>query len=153
MHQKTGESAEQIAERKRQAAWGAWLDVPFDPAAAAAAAAESEGEEEEGEDGQQLDAAETAAAAAAAMMQLGSRRAQQQQEQQQAGLPEGAGSAVLLYAALRWHVLASRFAAAVQVGGHRILPGGGLTEGQHQLRLCGCSGGGRCWSARRGETT
>lgn len=115
VHQKTGESAEAIAERKRQAAWGAWLDVPFNPAAAAAAAAEeeaAEGEEEEG--------AEPAAAAACLQLQ----RQQGGTAAAAATLPEGAGGALLLHAALRWHTLASRFCAAVQVGRDGCVRGG-----------------------------
>lgn len=98
VHQKTGESAEQIAERKRQAAWGAWLDVPFNPAV------EEEEEEEK----------EAEPAAAAALLQP--RRLSGGNAAACAALPEGAGGALLLYAALRWHQLASRFCAAVQVG-------------------------------------
>lgn len=94
VHQKTGESAEQIGERKRQAAWGAWLDVPFDPTAA-----EEEREEAESEP----------AAAAACLQPLA-------QPAGGAALPDGAGGALLLHAALRWHLLTSRFCAAVQVG-------------------------------------
>ncbi|KAL4422435.1 hypothetical protein ABPG75_008632 [Micractinium tetrahymenae] len=97
VHQKTGESADQIAERKRQAAWGAWLDIPFDPAAAA--------EQEE-----EAEAAEPAAAAA----RLQPRRRSGGTAPRAAAVPEGAGGAALLYAALRWHLLASRFCAALQ---------------------------------------
>ncbi|KAL4436108.1 hypothetical protein ABPG77_005556 [Micractinium sp. CCAP 211/92] len=100
VHQKTGKSAEQIAERKRQAAWGAWLDVPFNPAAA---------EEEEEED----------AAAAAALLQP---RRHSSSDAARAALPDGAGGALLLYAALRWHLLASHFCAAVQQQQQSSLP-------------------------------
>lgn len=99
VHQRTGEGPEEIAARKRQAAWGAWLDVPFDPVAAAAAAAGSDAEGEEA-------AAEPAAAAAAVQLE---------QRRQGAAVPAGAGAAVLVYRALRWHLLSAAFCAAAKV--------------------------------------
>ena len=116
MHQKTGEEPEEIAARKRQAAWGAWLDIPFDAATAAAAVA---AREEEG-------AAAGEPAAAAAAVQVAPRRRRSSAAAAKAAaeaaaakaaraLPQGAGAAVLLYRALRWHLLAAAFCAAVKV--------------------------------------
>lgn len=120
VHQKTGEEPEEIAARKRQAAWGAWLDIPFDADTAAAAIAARE-EAEEG-------AAGEPAAAAAAVLQVAPRRrrssaaaaAKAAAESAAAAkvakaLPQGAGAAVLLYRALSWHLLAAAFCAAVKV--------------------------------------
>lgn len=98
MHRSTGETSEEIAARKRQAAWGAWLDVPFDAAAAAAA---RDVEREEGSE----------PAAAAATVQL----APPQRRRAAAAVPEGAGAALLVLVALRWHLLSAAFCTAVQV--------------------------------------
>ncbi|KAL4855053.1 Cell division cycle-associated 7-like protein [Chlorella vulgaris] len=98
VHQKTGEAPEEVAARKQAAAWGTWLDVPFDAEAAAAAGSGDEEEEEE-------EAVLPAAAAGAVQLE----------RRQQAAVPEGAGAAMLLFAALRWHLLATSFFAAAKV--------------------------------------
>lgn len=124
MHQRTGESAEAIAARKRGFDWGAWLDVPFEPVAAEAGAeleedseateseaatgsgseTETEDESEETENEEEEEAASPAAAAA--VVQLDAR-----------AVPRGAGATLLLYGALRWHALAAGFCAAAKVRG------------------------------------
>jgi hypothetical protein len=95
VHQKTGEAPEEVAARKQAAAWGAWLDVPFDAEATAAGSGEEEDEEA------------VLPAAAAGAVQL--------ERRQQAAVPEGAGAAMLLFAALRWNLLATSFFAAAKV--------------------------------------
>jgi hypothetical protein len=123
VHQRTGESAEAIAARKRGFDWGAWLDVPFEPVAAEAGAeleedseateseaATGDGSETETEDESERTENEeeeaASPAAAAAVVQLDAR-----------AVPRGAGATLLLYGALRWHALAAGFCAAAKVRG------------------------------------
>ena len=123
VHRSTGEGPEEIAGRKRAAAWGAWLDVPFDAEAAAAAreAAAAAGEEEEGAGGEPAAAAAAvqleggAAPAAAQPRRRSGRRSSAAKPAATAAVPEGAGATLLLWAALRWHLLSSAFCAAAQV--------------------------------------
>lgn len=130
VHRSTGESPEEVAARKHAAAWGAWLDVPFDAEAAAAAreAAAAAEEAEEGAEGGEV------ATAAAALVQLeGGAAAAKAQPRRRSGrrssaakaaagsskaraaLPEGAGAAMLVWAAVRWYRLSAAFCAAAQV--------------------------------------
>ncbi|PRW60383.1 cell division cycle-associated 7 [Chlorella sorokiniana] len=132
VHRSTGETPEEVAARKQAAAWGAWLDVPFDAEAAAAAreaaAAAEEAEEEAGGSGSepaaaaaavQLDGRPASAAAAKAQPRRRSGRRSSAAKAAEAGsskaaLPEGAGAALLVWAAVRWHRLSAAFCAAAQ---------------------------------------
>ncbi|PRW60483.1 cell division cycle-associated 7 [Chlorella sorokiniana] len=133
VHRSTGETPEEVAARKQAAAWGAWLDVPFDAEAAAAAreaaAAAEEAEEEAGGSGSepaaaaaavQLDGRPASAAAAKAQPRRRSGRRSSAAKAAEAGsskaaLPEGAGAALLVWAAVRWHRLSAAFCAAAQL--------------------------------------
>ncbi len=127
VHRSTGEGPEEVAARKRSAAWGAWLDVPFDAEAAAAAREAAAAAEEAEEGGEGGSSGEPAAAAAAVQLEQPRRRSGRRSSaakaaaaaaggsKQRAALPEGAGAALLVWAAVRWHRLSAAFCAAAQV--------------------------------------
>lgn len=127
VHRSTGEGPEEVAARKRSAAWGAWLDVPFDAEAAAAARKAAAAAEEAEEGGEGGSSGEPAAAAAAVQLEQPRRRSGRRSSaakaaaaaaggsKQRAALPEGAGAALLVWAAVRWHRLSAAFCAAAQV--------------------------------------